>query len=60
VLDGTPHGGNGSHAPEFNQALINFLSRQGRGRQAARRWHAVPRHDRLYSNLLFENGFPGN
>jgi hypothetical protein len=27
VLYGTPHGGNGSHAPEFNQALINFLSR---------------------------------
>lgn len=27
VLDGAPHGGNVSHAREFNQALINFLRR---------------------------------
>ena len=27
VLDGAPHGCNVSHAPEFNQTLINFLRR---------------------------------
>lgn len=27
VLDGAPHGGNVSHAAEFNQALIDFLNR---------------------------------
>jgi non-heme chloroperoxidase len=27
VLDGAPHGCNVSHAQDFNQALINFLSR---------------------------------